>query len=137
MRKYSLEGGQMEKNLPSHQIDRSNLSSARRRPGLPALGGATALPAEQPGRLRGTRPCRLLLPRAETQEQDGQHKSNPKLHVTDGRGKGMAGGSNPRSRSGTEQPQGLPMDMIHMDLIAALAPSLCYCCSVAASHHFC
>lgn len=46
----------MEKNLPSHQIDHYNLSSAQRRARLPAEGSAAALPAEQPGRPRG--PCR-------------------------------------------------------------------------------
>lgn len=59
MRKWSLEGGQMEKNLPSHQIDRYNLSSARLRPGLLACGGGTALAEDQPVQRRGTSGERL------------------------------------------------------------------------------
>lgn len=45
------------------------------------------------------------------------------------KGDGGGGVSDPRSRSGAEQPQGLPTDGTRTDLIAALAPSRC--CPVA------
>lgn len=82
MRKLSLEGGQMEKNLPSHQIDHYNLSSAQCRSGLLACGGATALPVDQHVQRRGTL--------EQDWEEDAQHK--PGLsHLAEGRGKEMGG----------------------------------------------
>lgn len=63
----------MEKNLPSHQIDRYNLSAAQRRPGLLAFGGATEQPVW----------CRSLPAQTKIWEEDGGNKPKP-FHRTEG-----------------------------------------------------
>lgn len=105
----------MEKNLPSHQIDHYNLSSAQRRPGLLACGGATALPVDQRVWRHGALAARL----------GGGCTAQTQTTAPDRRKRKGDGGVQIR---GPEQPQGLPTDSTGTDLIAALAPSPCYCC---------
>lgn len=73
----------MEKNLPSHQIDHYNLSSAQHRARLPAVHGAAALPA-------WCCRCRSLPPQTETWEESSRQKPKP-FHLTEGTGKEMGG----------------------------------------------
>lgn len=93
-------------------------------PGLLAFGGVTALPMEQPIWLHGAHWYSSILPQADIQEEDEQHKPKP-FHVMEGKGRRW-GGSDPGIHLDAEQPQGLPTDRTHTNLVAALAPSFCY-----------
>lgn len=107
----------MEKNLPSHQIDHYNLSSAQRSLGcwhveVPQPHLRISVPrAQQPwsgtgGRLHSTNPDHSTWQKEE-ERRWGVHIQSP------------------------EQPQGSLTECTDTDLIAAFASSLCYCCSGA------